>query len=170
MNGKSLIEKRFGDILKKGFEIAGRHFRFLGYSMSGLREHSTWFMSEFDHPVDGHVTVDGIHQDLGTFKSCINIPSKYAARIALAFSGTHPSVKITREQWDDDLKDLGQKPYEHTDGQGIISIGLRDMIWDVLVEAWPDKAHLVLKPTAVSVKTLVQMRQTDVVVSSRFAS
>ena len=116
MNGKSLIEKRFGDILKKGFEIAGRHFRFLGYSMSGLREHSTWFMSEFDHPVDGHVTVDGIHQDLGTFKSCINIPSKYAARIALAFSGTHPSVKITRKQWDDDLKDLGLAEMETLQG------------------------------------------------------
>ncbi|KAI0719267.1 RdRP-domain-containing protein [Cerioporus squamosus] len=148
VNGRSLIEKRFGDILKNGFEIAGRHFRFLGYSTSGLREHSTWFMSEFEHPVEGLVTVDGIRKDLGTFESCIRIPSKYAARIAQAFSGTHPSVSITRDQWDDDLQDLGTKPYEHTDGQGIISKGLRDMIWDILVQAWPDKMKLVLKPSA----------------------
>ncbi|TFK84610.1 RdRP-domain-containing protein [Polyporus arcularius HHB13444] len=148
VNGRSLIEKRFGDILRKGFEVAGRHFRFLGYSTSGLREHSAWFMSEFQHPVEGLVTVDGIRKDLGTFESCIRIPSKYAARIAQAFSGTHPSVCITRDQWDDNLKDLGDKPYEHTDGQGIISPGLRDLIWEVLTQAWPDKRKLVLKPSA----------------------
>ncbi|RPD60068.1 RdRP-domain-containing protein [Lentinus tigrinus ALCF2SS1-7] len=154
VNGKALIEKRFGDILKKGFEIAGRHFRFLGYSTSGLREHSAWFMSEFEHPVDGLVTVDGIRRDLGTFENCIRIPSKYAARIALAFSGTHPSVKITRDQWDDRLEDLGEEPYQHTDGQGVISKGLRDKIWDVLTAAWPDKRNLVLKPSAFLIRFL----------------
>ena len=135
--------------MQNGFEVAGRHYRFLGYSTSGLREHSTWFMCEFDHPIEGRVTVDGIRKGLGTFKD-IHVPSKYAARIAQAFSSTDPSVRITRDQWDDELDDLGVDPYLHTDGQGIISKQLRDMIWDALLEAWPDKRNLVLKPSAVS--------------------
>ena len=150
VSGRSLIEQRFGHILKHGLEIAGRLFRFLGYSNSGMREHTVWFMADFDHPVEGRVTPDKIRSDLGDFSGCIRIPSKYAARIAQAFSGTDPSVRIRRDQWDDDMEDLGEKPYLHTDGQGTISPGLRDLIWDVLVEAGPDRKRMVLKPSAVS--------------------
>ncbi len=82
------------------------------------------------------------------------IPSKYAARIAQAFSGTDPSVRIRRNQWDDQLADLGTKPFWHTDGQGTISVGLRDEIWDVLVKAQPDKAKLILKPSAVRMSSI----------------
>ena len=134
--------------MKNGFEVAGRHYRFLGYSTSGLREHSTWFMCEFDHPIEGRVTVDGIRKGLGTSKD-IHIPSKYAARIAQAFSSTDPSVRIKRSQWEI-VPDLGTKPYEHTDGQGTISPGLRDLIWEALVEARPSEINLLVKPSAVS--------------------
>ncbi len=135
--------------MKQGFEIAGRIFRFLGYSTSGLREHTTWFMADFEHPEEGLVTPEKIRSGLGDFRSCINHPSKYAARIAQAFSGTDPSYKIRAGQWTEGVEDLGNSPYEFTDGQGSISIELRDRIWDVLCEAWPDKRKLVLKPSAV---------------------
>ena len=148
VDSKSLIEERIGNVLKHGLEVAGRIFRFLGYSNSGMREHTVWFMADFDHPVEGRVTPDKIRSDLGDFSSCIRIPSKYAARIAQAFSGTDPSVRIRRDQWDE-MEDLGTKPYLHTDGQGTISIMLRDLIWDVLVKAAPEKMRL-LKPWAVS--------------------
>ncbi|EIW57530.1 RdRP-domain-containing protein [Trametes versicolor FP-101664 SS1] len=154
VNSASLIEERFGTILKEGLEIAGRRFRFLGYSNSGLREHTTWFMSDFEHPDEGLLTPDRIRDSLGNFSNVNTIPSKYAARIAQAFSGTDPSVRIRRDQWDDQLADLGKKPFWHTDGQGTISVGLRDEIWDVLVKAQPDKAKLTLKPSAYQIRFL----------------
>ncbi|KAI9060668.1 RdRP-domain-containing protein [Trametes sanguinea] len=154
VSGSTLIKQRFGGILKQGFEIAGRRFRFLGYSNSGLGVHTTWFMSDFEHPQEGLVTPMKIRGDLGNFEDVNAIPSKYAARIAQAFSGTDPSVRIRRDQWDDGLEDLGKKPYEHTDGQGTISPALRDMIWATLVEAQPDKAKLTLKPSAFQIRFL----------------
>ena len=42
-----LLESRFGVLLTKGVHLAGRHYEFLGYSMSGLREHSVWFVTPF---------------------------------------------------------------------------------------------------------------------------
>ncbi|OAX43639.1 hypothetical protein K503DRAFT_796182, partial [Rhizopogon vinicolor AM-OR11-026] len=43
-----LLKERYRPILLRGYRIAGRPFEFLGYSMSGLREHSVWFMSPFE--------------------------------------------------------------------------------------------------------------------------
>ncbi|KAI1796889.1 RdRP-domain-containing protein [Ganoderma leucocontextum] len=130
VNGRSLIEQRFGKILKRGLEIAGRTFRFLGYSTSGLREHTAWFMSDFVHHEEGLMTAEKVRNSLGDFSSCIKHPSKYAAGIAQA------------------------NPYEFTDGQGTISVELRDRIWDVLCEAWPDKRKLVLKPSVFQIRFL----------------
>ncbi|KAI0671718.1 RdRP-domain-containing protein [Trametes maxima] len=154
VSGRLLIEQRFGDVLKKGLVIAGRRFRFLGYSNSGLREHTAWFMANFEHPDGGLITPDSIRGDLGDFSKVNTIPSKYAARIAQAFSATDPSVRITRDQWDDEMEDLGNDPYWHTDGQGTMSPGLRDKIWDVLVKAQPNMASLTLKPSAYQIRFL----------------
>ncbi|KAI0367741.1 RdRP-domain-containing protein [Pilatotrama ljubarskyi] len=159
VSGRSLIEQRFGSILKEGLDIAGRLFRFLGYSTSGLREHTAWFMSDFEHPDEGLVTPEKIRSDLGDFSKVNMIPAKYAARIAQAFSGTDPSVRIRRDQWDT-MRDLGHSPYWHTDGQGTISPGLRDNIWEELVKAQPDKAKLTLKPSAVRFKGIVVVDET----------
>ena len=43
-----LLDSRFGVLLTDGFHLAGRQYEFLGYSMSGLREHSVWFVTPFD--------------------------------------------------------------------------------------------------------------------------
>ena len=78
VKGCSLIEQRFGKFLKQGLDIAGRRFRFLGYSTSGLREHTVWFMADLEHPEEGLVTPDKIRADLGDFtsKKSIRQPSK----------------------------------------------------------------------------------------------
>src|ERR1700692_4153921 len=57
---------------------------------------------------------------LGEFAGVIHQPSKYAARIAQAFTATDPSVRITRDQWEE-VDDLGTRPYYFTDGVGTIS-------------------------------------------------
>ena len=43
-----LLQSRFGALLTNGLHIGGRQYEFLGYSMSGLREHSVWFVTPFE--------------------------------------------------------------------------------------------------------------------------
>jgi RNA-dependent RNA polymerase len=40
VDGDSFVRERVGRILTEGLDIAGRHYEFLGYSNSGLREHT----------------------------------------------------------------------------------------------------------------------------------
>jgi len=125
VDGTWFLKQRVGTILRQGFELGGRAFEFLAYSTSALREHSVWFVSPFHDPVEGYVTSEKIRSSLGDFSKLLRMPSKYAARIAQAFTATDPSVKIRSGQWEEQ-PDLGK----HTDGIGTISPQLRDMIWE----------------------------------------
>ena len=42
-----LLSKRYRPILLDGCMVAGRRYHLLGYSMSGLKEHSLWFVTPF---------------------------------------------------------------------------------------------------------------------------
>ncbi|KAI9449714.1 RdRP-domain-containing protein [Lactarius psammicola] len=125
VDGTWFLQQRIGRILREGFEIAGRKFEFLAYSTSSLREHAVWFVSPFRDPVEGYVNARTIRASLGDFSDLLRTPSKWAARIAQAFTATDPSVKIRRDQWEEQ-DDLGP----HTDGVGTISLELADMIWE----------------------------------------
>ncbi|KAF8486749.1 RdRP-domain-containing protein [Russula emetica] len=132
VDGTWFLKQRVGGTLRNGFEIGGRAFEFLAYSTSALREHSVWFVNPFRDPVEGYVTSEKIRTSLGDFSKLLRMPSKYAARIAQAFTATVPSVKIRSDQWEEQ-PDLG----EHTDGVGTISPLLRDIIWEAMCKAFP---------------------------------
>lgn len=82
----------------------------------------------------------------------IHQPSKYAARIAQAFTATDPSVKISRDQWEE-IPDLGDEPYLFTDGVGTISEELGKRIWEKLCETRRDHGVKAVQPSAVSSPT-----------------
>ncbi|OCB86696.1 hypothetical protein A7U60_g6154 [Sanghuangporus baumii] len=128
LDGTTLLEQRVGETLKNGFGLGGRHFEFLAYSTSALREHSVWFVSPFLHPEHGLVNAASIRREIGDLTAELAYPAKFGARMALAFSGTNPSVKISRDQWTE-IPDLGSDPYLHTDGIGTISRQLGGLIW-----------------------------------------
>ncbi|KAL5489956.1 hypothetical protein ACEPAI_4789 [Sanghuangporus weigelae] len=128
LDGTTLLEQRVGQTLKNGFDLGGRHFEFLAYSTSALREHSVWFVSPFLHPEHGLVNAASIRREIGDLTAELAYPAKFGARLALAFSGTNPSVKISRDQWAE-IPDLGSDPYLHTDGIGTISRQLGGLIW-----------------------------------------
>jgi RNA-dependent RNA polymerase len=130
VDGSLFLQQRVGGILRDGFALAGRSFEFLAYSTSALREHSVWFVAPFRDPEEGYVTAEKIRSSLGDFSKLLRTPSKYAARIAQAFTATEPSVKILRGQWEEQ-PDLGP----HTDGVGTISPQLAAMIWHVKCKA-----------------------------------
>lgn len=83
VDGASYLQERVGKLLKRGFHLAGRHFDFLGYSSSALREHAVWYVSPFKHPTKGLVTAQNIRDSLGDFSKVIKSPSKYGARMAV---------------------------------------------------------------------------------------
>ncbi|KAF8267887.1 RNA dependent RNA polymerase-domain-containing protein [Lactarius quietus] len=145
VDGTWFLQQRVGRILREGFEIAGRKFEFLAYSSSSLREHAVWFVSPFHDPVEGDVNAASIRASLGDFSDLLRTPSKWAARIAQAFTATDPSVKIRRIQWEEQ-DDLGP----HTDGVGTISPELADTIWTEKCRAngIDEKDSVRVKPSA----------------------
>jgi RNA-dependent RNA polymerase len=143
VDGSWFVHRRVGGVLRNGFELAGRSFEFLAYSQSSLREHAVWFVSPFEDPVEGHVNAERIRAGLGDFSDLLRTPSKYAARIAQAFTSTDPSVKIRRDQWDEQAE-LGV----HTDGVGTISQELADKIWEEKCRATDNLRENRVKPSA----------------------
>ncbi|KAF4614826.1 hypothetical protein D9613_002724 [Agrocybe pediades] len=154
VDGTPFLVERVGSILKHGFSLAGRSFEFLAYSSSALREHAVWFMNPFKHPDKGWVNANYIRNSLGDFSGTelLKQPSKYAARLAQAFTATDPSIDICKEEWEE-VPDLGEDPYLHTDGVGTISPELRDRIWAKLCETKRNTAVL-LKPWAFQIRFL----------------
>ncbi|KAI0373002.1 RdRP-domain-containing protein [Pilatotrama ljubarskyi] len=153
VDGTTLLTERVGGVLKNGFDLGGRHYEFLAYSSSALREHAVWFMNPFEHPTQGYMTAQRIRDSLGDFSNVIRYPSKYAARLAQAFTATDPSVSITRDQWEE-MNDLGEEPYLFTDGVGTISQELGDMIWEALCTAKESLRRVQITPDAYQIRFL----------------
>jgi RNA-dependent RNA polymerase len=109
-----------------------------------ISEHAVWFLHPFCHGNEW-VNADYIRASIGTFEEILHQPSKYAARIAQAFTATDVSVRIHTEKVEG-IEDLGN----HTDGVGTISKELGDQIWTKLCDARRDHGTGVVQPSAVS--------------------
>ena len=79
-------------ILGSGITIAGRHFDFLAFSTSQLKEHSAWFLA----PV-AELTADTVRSWMGDFQG-IKCVAKYAARMGQCFSSTLDTVEVLVSQ------------------------------------------------------------------------
>ncbi|KAG8894584.1 hypothetical protein FRB99_001127 [Tulasnella sp. 403] len=146
VDNHEFVREHVGGILKKGLTVAGRHFSFLAYSSSGLRQHSVWFVTPFKHPKwKGYVTADAIRKSLGNFPDdLLKWPARYGARISQAFSSTYPSVEVKSHEIEEipDIEtdevfndgDGKAAPKCFTDGVGTISPQLADEIWEKLCE------------------------------------
>ncbi|TFK30151.1 RdRP-domain-containing protein [Coprinopsis marcescibilis] len=152
VDGSTFLQERVGGTLKRGFDLAGRSFEFLAYSSSALREHAVWFMSPFQQDTVS-VNSEYIRNSLGDFKGTglLKCPSKYAARIAQAFTATDPSVEIHKTQWEE-MPDLGSEPYLFTDGVGTISLALGNRIWEKI--RTPGQRKSIVKPDAFQIRFL----------------
>ncbi|KAJ3553911.1 hypothetical protein NM688_g3369 [Phlebia brevispora] len=142
VDGRTFIQRRFGGIMIDGLWIAGRHFVFLAYSLSGLKFHSVWFINEFD-AVDSfgrkqHVCRESIIRDLGSFDNLehdpqlMYCPARYAARISQAFTATEAAVTLDPEEvlMEDDIYDFSGRSF--TDGVGVMSSEVATEIWEQL--------------------------------------
>jgi RNA-dependent RNA polymerase len=71
---------RIKAILKNGIDVCDRHYRFLAFSSSQLREHSCWMFAS----VNDSVSVDTIRRWMGDFRN-IRPVAKMAARVSHKF-------------------------------------------------------------------------------------
>jgi RNA-dependent RNA polymerase len=141
VDSRTFIDSRYGNVLRLGLVLAGRHFNFLGYSQSGLREHSVWFVKSFymEVAVDGVprrdiVTVGSIIDGLGNFSAELKLcPARYGACLAQSFSATETAVAIDVDDIEiiEDIMDKGGDR-SFTDGIGTMSPQLAAEIWDAV--------------------------------------
>ncbi|CAF4083207.1 unnamed protein product [Adineta steineri] len=113
----SKLYDRIKAILIDGIGICDRHFEFIAFSSSQLREHCCWMFSSMDH-----VSANSIRNWMGDFQK-IRPVAKMAARLGQSFSTTRKGLELSRNQYEliSDVK-FGKSCF--TDGIGIISLQL----------------------------------------------
>ncbi|KAF7319877.1 RdRP-domain-containing protein [Mycena kentingensis (nom. inval.)] len=123
-----LLERRYKRALNSGLMVAGRHFEFLGYSMSGLKDYSFIFVTPFEF--EGELLdAPRIRGRLGDFSKVIYQPALLGARWSQAFSSSDPSVTLEEHQIiqvDDRTSWTGSV---FTDGCSSISSSLSRLVW-----------------------------------------
>lgn len=139
---RTFIHERFGSVLRDGIEIAGRHFEFLAYTQSSLKQHAVWFMKPFamtsyDRKVT--MTPDAIIRTIGVFNDVeydpqlIFCPARYGARISQAFTATEAAVAIGDIEEIPILPDiLDKRGRSFTDGVGTMSREFAQEAWKEL--------------------------------------
>ncbi|ORX63616.1 RdRP-domain-containing protein [Basidiobolus meristosporus CBS 931.73] len=108
----------FEEILTEGFHIGKRHYRFLAFSATQLREHSCWFFAGTSDGID----VDFIRKWMGDFSDIGNV-AKRAACMGLCFSNTQGVKTLTKEQVKE-VPDITRNGHLHSNGVGQIAMSL----------------------------------------------
>ncbi|KAG2139006.1 RdRP-domain-containing protein [Suillus clintonianus] len=144
-----LLRVRYRSTLLNGCRVAGRQFQFLGYSMSGLKEHSVWFMTPFKGENGKLLNAQSIRDNLGDFSKLHKQPARLAARWSQAFSGTDPSITLLPEEVDFHCPDRHSPSGGlMTDGCSSISVELARDIWRSLQRGKKRSAKLRHVPSA----------------------
>jgi hypothetical protein len=129
----SILEYRWKPILRSqtdgGINLAGKHFTFLGFSSSSLKEHSTWFMAPFEHE-GASITADSLRSQLGDFRK-IRCPPRYAARLGQTFTTTTHSLVLSANEVSYIPDVIGGDGGDHvfSDGVGKASRSMLERIW-----------------------------------------
>ncbi|KAJ3983189.1 RdRP-domain-containing protein [Lentinula detonsa] len=93
-----LLESRYKPILLKGVTVAGRHFDFLGYSMSSLKDYTFIFVTPFSNPEGKLMNAEEIRKGFGIFTKASHRPALLGARWGQMFSASMPSILLSSSQ------------------------------------------------------------------------
>lgn len=127
----SIINNRIVKVLLNNlqpFRPIGQRFEFLGYSVSGLKKKkAVWFFRDDN---DG-LRAETIRARIGNWDvkdelaNCLaEKPSKWGARVALAFTESYPVVTLFEHEWTYRKDEGDDKDFPNTDGCGLISAEL----------------------------------------------
>jgi RNA-dependent RNA polymerase len=109
--------------LYQGIQIGERHYEFLAFGNSQIKECSCYFFCPTEH-----ISCDNIRSWMGQFDH-IKVVAKYAARIGQCFSSTL-EIKGVQTPTVREIGDIERNGYCFTDGVGVISNFLARMIID----------------------------------------
>ncbi|KAL8748834.1 MAG: hypothetical protein Q9184_007063, partial [Pyrenodesmia sp. 2 TL-2023] len=126
-SNRVIFHDRFTGILNDGIEVAGRVFKFLGFSHSSLRARTCWFLAPFVHE-GTQVDADLILAQLGDF-SHIRSPAKCAARIGQAFTETPSTIHID-PACVSEMDDVERNGRVFSDGVGTCSLSIIEKLQD----------------------------------------
>ena len=103
--------------LNNGIMIGDRHYEFLAFGNSQLREHGAYFFASAQH-----LTAANIRAWMGEFSQERNV-AKHAARIGQCFSTTRAilQVHLARPKREDLIPDIKRNGYTFSDGVGKMS-------------------------------------------------
>ncbi|KXL45609.1 hypothetical protein M433DRAFT_66907, partial [Acidomyces richmondensis BFW] len=118
-NTNNEIFTRIKRTMKNGIKIANRHYEFLAYGSSQMREGGAYFFAAI-----GEITADSIRAKMGDFTEIKEV-AKYAARLGQCLSTTRDmSIGVRAET----IPDIKRNGYCFTDGVGKISPFMAQMI------------------------------------------
>lgn len=116
INKAKFLHEHVGTIMRRGFFFIGRHYQYLHYSHSSLKELAFWFMYPFK--VRGRlVGADSIRTSIGMEYpgQLTRCPARYGARLAQAFTATHASIIIDDSEGEMIEVDDVERPVPRTD-------------------------------------------------------
>uniref|UniRef100_A0A1I7UR53 RNA-directed RNA polymerase n=1 Tax=Caenorhabditis tropicalis TaxID=1561998 RepID=A0A1I7UR53_9PELO len=117
--------------LKSGIQVADRHYSFLGWSNSQMRDQGCYLYAPRIDPLTGSIsgTVEEIRQWMGDFRDAISVP-KMMSRMGQCFTQAQPTVKLRRRHWivEPDVEGGQGGQYVFSDGCGRISVRLARQI------------------------------------------
>jgi hypothetical protein len=140
------VYNRFREVLKRGINIAGRVYSFLGFSHSSLRAHSVWFCAPFVYK-DSLNTHFSIIDSLGDF-SPINSPARRAARIGQAFSETPFSISLR----ENGIEVSTIVDVKSSDGKRVFSDGVGTLSEAAMLAIWAQLPSSKMEPTCFQIR------------------
>ncbi|KAK9817915.1 hypothetical protein WJX72_004281 [[Myrmecia] bisecta] len=121
-----VVERNKG-VMQHGITIAGRHFEFLAYSSSQLKEQACWFFS-----ATPDTTAADVRRFMGSFLG-IRTVGKAAARMGQCFSSTFDTLQVQPGSTST-VPDIKRNGFTFSDGVGQISPALMAAVLAHLVE------------------------------------
>ncbi|CAF0923174.1 unnamed protein product [Rotaria sordida] len=109
------LYERIKKIMINGINICDRHYEFLAFSSSQLREHSCWMFAS----LNTDLSANQIREWMGDFSN-IRPVSKMAARLGQSFSTTIKGIELKSREYIE-VSDVIRGNHNFTDGIGIIA-------------------------------------------------
>ncbi|KAJ1280935.1 hypothetical protein BS78_04G270300 [Paspalum vaginatum] len=112
---RTALYNRVLSVLSNGISIGDKHFEFLAFSSSQLRDNSAWMFASRQG-----LTASDIRQWMGDFRSIRNV-AKYAARLGQSFSSSTETLKVHKHEVEEIPDIENGTRYTFSDGIGKIS-------------------------------------------------
>uniref|UniRef100_A0A3B6PNK3 RNA-dependent RNA polymerase n=1 Tax=Triticum aestivum TaxID=4565 RepID=A0A3B6PNK3_WHEAT len=121
-NTRAALYNRVLSVLSNGITIGDKHFEFLAFSSSQLRDNSAWMFASRPG-----LSASDIREWMGNFRNIRNV-AKYAARLGQSFSSSTETLKVHRHEVKEAPDVTNGTKYVFSDGIGTISVDFADEV------------------------------------------